>query len=213
MKQIFPELYQFTIHIEQMHFTIHQYLFLANDPILISTGTVQQSEKILPEIKKLLNGNDLKYIFVSHMESDECGGLNLFLKEFPNVITVCSELSSRELPGYGFTGKIIKQKNNEVLNGNGFSILFIEYPSEVHLQNGLIFYEEKRKILFSSDLMLSFGDAVGEIKESKWEKEVESINIERIPNKEMLKKLAIELNKISPKFIAVGHGYCIKCNE
>ena len=213
MNQLFPELYQFTIHIQQMHFTIHQYLLLANDPILISTGTIQQSEKILPEIRKLLNGNDLKYIFVSHMESDECGGLNLFLKEFPNVITVCSELTSRELPGYGFIGKIIKQKNNEILNGNGFSIKFIEYPSEVHLQNGLIFYEEKRKILFSSDLMLSFGDAVGEIKESKWEKEVESINIERIPNKEMLEKIKIELNKISPQFVAVGHGYCIKCKE
>ena len=38
------------------------------------------------------------------MESDECGGLPIFTKEYPEATVLCSALCARELPGYGFTG-------------------------------------------------------------------------------------------------------------
>lgn len=211
MSEISKNLYQFSAHIPVMHFTLHQYLLLSEEPVLISTGTMQQAELILPEIKKLLNGKKLKYILFPHMESDECGGLPVFLKEYPNVITVCSELSARELPGYGYTGYIQIKKDGEVLTGNGFSFKFIHYPSEVHLQNGVVFYEESRKIFFSSDLMLRFGDALGETIDSTWKEEVEAINMQSIPNEDKLVALKNSLQEIEPEFIAVGHGFCVNC--
>lgn len=211
MIEISKDLYQFSAHIPFMHFTLHQYLLLSEEPVLISAGTIQQAELILPEIKKLLRGKELKYILFPHMESDECGGLPVFLKEYPNVITICSELSARELPGYGYMGKIQAKKHGEVLTGNGFTFKFIDYPSEVHLQNGIVFYEESRKIFFSSDLMLRFGDAIGETIDSMWNEEVESIDKERIPNENKLAELKNSLKEIEPEFIAVGHGFCVNC--
>ena len=211
MTEIIKDLYQFTMNIPPMHFTLHQYLLLSEEPVLISTGTMQQAALILPEIKKLLNGKELKYILFPHMESDECGGLPVFIKEYPNVITVCSELSARELPGYGYTGEIQIKKDGEVLTGNGFSFKFIDYPSEVHLQNGVVFYEETRKIFFSSDLMLRFGDAIGKTIDSTWKEEVEAINMQSIPNEDKLVELKNSLQKIEPEFIAVGHGFCVNC--
>lgn len=211
MTKIYTDLYQFSIHIPPMHFTIHQYLLLSEEPILISTGTAQQAEQILPEVKELLNGKELKYILVSHMESDECGGLSAFQKEFPDVIAVCSNLSARELPGFGYNGKIAAQKQGDVISGKGFSLRFIDYPSEVHLQDGLAFYEETRKIFFSSDLMLRFGDAVGETIENCWKDEVNAIDLERIPHAEKLPILQKSLHELDPNFIAVGHGFCVKC--
>ena len=211
MIEINKNLYQFSVHIPFMHFTLHQYLLLSKEPVLISTGTMQQAELILPEIKKLLNGKELKYILFSHMESDECGGLPVFVKEYPNVIAVCSELSARELQGYGYTGEIQIKKDREVLTGNSFLFKFIDYPSEVHLQNGLVFYEESRKIFFSSDLMLRFGDALGEVIDSTWKEEVEAINMQSIPNKDKLIELKNSLQEIEPEFIAVGHGFCVNC--
>ena len=211
MIEINKNLYQFSVHIPFMHFTLHHYLLLSKEPVLISTGTMQQAELILPEIKKLLNGKELKYILFSHMESDECGGLPVFVKEYPNVIAVCSELSARELQGYGYTGEIQIKKDREVLTGNSFLFKFIDYPSEVHLQNGLVFYEESRKIFFSSDLMLRFGDALGEVIDSTWKEEVEAINMQSIPNKDKLIELKNSLQEIEPEFIAVGHGFCVNC--
>lgn len=211
MIEISKNLYQFSMHIPFMHFTLHQYLLLSEEPVLISTGSIQQAELILPEIKKLLNGKELRYILFPHMESDECGGLPVFLKEYPNVITVCSELSARELPGYGYKGEIQIKKGGEVLTGNGFSFKFIDYPAEVHLQNGIVFYEENRGIFFSSDLMLRFGDAIGEIIDSTWKEEVDAINIQSIPNEDKLITLKNSLQELEPKFIAVGHGFCVNC--
>ncbi|WP_026882013.1 MBL fold metallo-hydrolase [Clostridium akagii] len=211
MTEIIKDLYQFSMYIPPIHFTLHQYLLLSEEPVLISTGTMQQAELILPEIKELLNGKELKYILFPHIESDECGGLSVFQKEYPNVITVCSELSARELPGYGYTGEIQVKKHGDVLTGNDFLFKFIDYPSEVHLQNGLVFYEESRKIFFSSDLMLRFGDALGETIDSSWKEEVEAINIEVIPNENKLAALKNTLQEIEPEFIAVGHGFCVNC--
>ncbi len=45
MIQIYPDLYQFTITLPQMNFTIHQYLLDAKDPILAATRTMQQAEE------------------------------------------------------------------------------------------------------------------------------------------------------------------------
>ncbi|AKN33805.1 lactamase [Clostridium carboxidivorans P7] len=211
MIEISKDLYQSSAHIPFMHFTLHQYLLLTEEPVLVSTGTMQQAEQVLPEIKKLLNGKELKYILFPHIESDECGGLPVFLKEYPNVITVCSELSARELSGFGYKGEIQSKKHGELLTGNGFLFKFIDYPSEVHLQNGVVFYEETRKIFFSSDLMLRFGDAIGQTIDSSWKEEVGAINIERIPNENQLETLKNSLLEIEPKFIAVGHGFCVNC--
>jgi len=108
------------------------------------------------------------------------------------------------------TGIVISKKNGETLNGNGFEFSFINYPSEIHLQDGLLFIENKRRIFFSSDLMFRFGDAHGKILESSWQEEVASISLDRVANQEKLIKMKEDLLKLNPKFIAVGHGPCVK---
>lgn len=214
MAQITKDLYQFSIKIPfgDSNFTLHQYLLLSEEPVLIATGTMEHAENILPDIKKLLNGKELKYIIFPHFESDECGGLPVFLKEYPDVVTICSNLSARELPGFGYKGKIETKGQNDTLLGDGFSFKFINYPSEVHLQDGIVFYEENRKIFFSSDLMLRFGDGRNQVIDSSWKQEVDNINTQVIPNENRLNILKKNLSSLDPDFIAVGHGYCINCN-
>lgn len=75
MKEIRNNLYQFSLYIPPMDFTIHQYLLNTDPAILFAAGTVQQAAAILPDLKAILGQKPLKYVFVSHMESDETGGL------------------------------------------------------------------------------------------------------------------------------------------
>lgn len=58
--------------------------------------------------------------------------------------------------------------------------------------------------------MLRFGDAIGQTIDSSWKDEVQSIDIERIPNENKLAALKNSLQQIEPKFIAVGQGFCVK---
>lgn len=210
MKEIYANLFQFTQFIPPIQFTIHQYLLNVGEPLLMGTGTMKQAEEMLPQIKEILGGQELKYILISHMESDECGGLSVFRKVYPQVTILCSELTARELFGYGSNGNIVVKKGGDTLSGNGFDLTFIDYPSEVHLQNGLVFFEKNSGIFFSSDLMLRMGNGSGQVIKGDWKAEVESISSDRVCNeslKEILKKTLLGLN---PNFIAVGHGFCLE---
>ncbi|AYD39434.1 MBL fold metallo-hydrolase [Clostridium fermenticellae] len=211
MKKITDKLYQFSIYIPPMDFTIHQYLLDTDPAILFATGTAQQAQSTLSDIKKVLGDKLLKYIFISHVESDECGGISVLKKAYPDITVICGELAARELPGYGYTGKIQMKKGGETLTDGYLKLKFVDYPSEVHLQNGILCLEENSGIFYSADIALRFGNGVGKIIKGSWSDEVNAIDAERVPNEKACEKLKEDLEAISPNLIAVGHGFCIDC--
>jgi len=210
MTTIFNDLHQFTEYIAPINLSIHQYLLLTEEPVLIHTGTINQAKTIVPELKRLLGNKSLKYIFASHFESDECGGLSVLINEFPQVTTICSEITARQLFGFGITNNVIIKKPGDTLPGNDYNFMFIGYPSEIHFQDGLLLIENNRRIFFSSDLMFNFGNAHGEIIESNWQSAIDTSGVDRLPDDGMREKLIKDLIGLRPMFIATGHGPCIK---
>lgn len=211
MKEIKKDLYQFSVYIPPMDFTINQYLLASEPAVLFAAGTAQQAETILPGIKSILVDKPLKYVFVSHMESDEAGGVFVLRKEYSDLKVICGELTARELPGFGYAGEIIVKHGGEIVQDGQLELICFDYPSEVHLQNGLICYEKNSGIFYSADLFLRYGNGIGNTIETDWQSEVDSINAERVPNDKAREALQRELEAVSPKFVAVGHGYCINC--
>jgi hypothetical protein len=69
--------------------------------------------------------------------------------------------------------------------------------------------ENKRKIFFSSDLMLALGKEIGTVKESNWNIEINNISLEQVPDPRRLEQLKHNLEQFNPSFIATGHGACI----
>lgn len=210
MMQIYPELFQFTVVMEPIKLSIHQYLLLTEEPILIQTGDIQQAQATLQQLKELIGDRRLKYILVSHFESDECGGLSLVLQEYPNAVTVCSEVTARQLRGFGITETIEIKKAGDILGGKDFQFKIISYPSEMHMWEGILFIEKKRGIFFSSDLMFRMGETHGQVIESSWTDAVNDSGAAQMPNPDMQKKLLEDLRMLAPFFVASGHGPCIK---
>ncbi|HIH8540569.1 TPA: MBL fold metallo-hydrolase, partial [Salmonella enterica] len=97
MTEIIKDLYQFTEVMEPIKLSMHQYLLMTNEPVLIQTGAVSQAQTTIPKLQELLGERKIKYILISHFESDECGGLALVLKEHPEAVAVCSETTARQL--------------------------------------------------------------------------------------------------------------------
>ena len=209
MTVIYQNLYQFTQYISKANLSIHQYLFNTNPAIMFATGTVHDIEKNLPKIQQLLYGKELKYVFVSHIESDECGGIAVLHRNYPNVKVICSKLGARELSGYGYDGKLIAVEGGDRIIDGELSLSILDYPSEVHLQNGILCYEENSGIFYSSDLMFRWGNGEGQTISSPWSDEVNTIDEQRIPNKALLQQMKNDLIKQKPSLIAVGHGFCI----
>ena len=213
MTQIYSNLYQFTQVMEPMKLSMHLYLLLAEDPILIQTGSVSQTESILPQIKELLGEKTLKYVLVSHFESDECGGLSLVLKEYPEAITICSEVTARQLMGFGITKQFEIKKAGDNWKGSDFKFDIIGYPSEMHMWEGILFVERQRGIFFSSDLMFAMGENHGQVVENTWEDAIKISGVDFIPNADRQKKLLNDLSNLNPMFVASGHGPCMKIVE
>ena len=210
MSAIYEDLYQFSSYIPPIDLSFHQYLLLTEEPILVHTGSMQQAEALALQLKAILLDRALKYIFISHFESDECGGLSILLKHFPEAKPICSEITARQLSGFGITNDALVKKPGEKLNIGDGELEFISYPSEMHLWEGLLLAENTRGIFFSSDLVFRLGKANGSVIEGNWQAEVDNISALQVPDKQGREKLQQALTQLNPKFVAVGHGPCIK---
>lgn len=212
MSQIFKDLYQFSTYVDPINLTFHQYLLDTSDPVLVHTGDMKQAKGIIPQIKDLLGDRTLKYIFISHFESDECGGFQAISEAFPKARPICSEVTARQLIGFGMaTNPIIKRPGEKMTIGTT-ELEFISYPSEMHLWEGLLLVDNTRGILFSSDLMVSFGDARGKTREGSMEEELDRITKDQVPGLEKRDRLKDSLRALDIDFVATGHGQCISLN-
>lgn len=213
MSQIYENLYQFSYFRKEINLSNHQYLLLNSKPTLIYTGTNIVAKALLPEVEALLAGKDLANIFISHLGADECGGLSVFLERYPNVQVICSEHTMRQLIGFGIRAHFVTPKPGASISGEDYKFTFIDYPAEAHLLSGLLMYDEISGIFFSSDLMMRAGDGANQVTHSYWSEEVQATNMRQVPNRIMLRQLHKDLNSIQPRFIAVGHGYCMNVEE
>ena len=204
------DLYQFSTYISKINLSFNQYLLSGDEPILIHTGNIKQAEAMIPQLKAALNGKDLKYIFISHFESDECGGLSIILKHFPKAKPVCSRTTAQQLIGFGLVDEVIIKKPGDKIRTNDYELEFLSYPSEMHLWEGLLAVESKQGIFFSSDLMMDFGGEMGVVKKSNWSIEVNNIRLDQVPDIKKYAQLQQALLQLNPSFVATGHGPCLK---
>lgn len=212
--EIYPDLHQFSLYLEDVDVTVQQYLLLGDThTVLFGTGMYQQAQKILPLIQKVLGARPLDYIFVSHLESDEAGGLPIFHKIWPEMTVICSQVTARELPFWNYAGAVFPFSGGESAGSSETHLDFIDYPSEVHLQNGLLCYEQKRGILYSSDIFFSFGDSRGKVRHVRWADALAALDEHYIPNAEKLAVFKKDLSLLQPAFVATGHGVCLEIEE
>lgn len=205
MIQIQKDLYQFSTHIPIIDLSFNQYLWMGEEPLLVHTGSHDQALAIMPEVEKVLGGKSLRYIFISHFEGDECGGLAHVLENYPNAQVVCSAITARQFDSFGIKCKSLIQKPGEILKTADYELEFISYPSEMHLWEGLLVFERLRGILFSSDLFLRFGSNSEPLRVN-FKDEIQSITEQQIPDPKGRMSLQESLQKLPLHLVATGHG-------
>jgi len=210
MSTVYNDLIRFSSYVKPINLAFNQYLLLASQPVLIHTGSIGIARELIAPLKAALAGKSLSYIFVSHFESDECGGLGVILAAFPEAKVLCSEVTARQLKGFGLLDEVFTKQDGEKIKTPDYELEFITYPSEMHLWDGLLLIENHRKILFSSDLVLRMGEVKEEVIESDIPTEIEHITHAQIPDEEKRQLLIEVLKKKDIDFIATGHGPCVK---
>ena len=205
---VYEKLHQFTDLGGQMSLPVHQYLLDTNPSVMFATGNHAQAEWILPQVKSILGSRPLDYLFISHMEADECGGIAPFLKKYPHVKVICSSFTAQEIKGFGFNADTHIVDEGKTIRMGDLELVFFRYPSEVHLHDGMLVFERNSGVFYSSDLMFHHILKGEKVIRAEWVKEVESIDSSNIADESRRERLKKDLLSIMPKFIAAGHGSC-----
>lgn len=132
---------------------------------VIDTADSSISEQFIENVMHVLNGRELDYIVINHMEPDHCANIMNLVLRFPNAKLVgnaktfvfLNQFYSCELEG-----KTITVKEGDALELGEHTLRFYMTPM-VHWPEVMVAYEEKENILFSADAFGSFGALNGNI--------------------------------------------------
>ena len=194
---------------EKIGIPFNQYLILDEKPTLMHTGSAPIFSEVLEAISRVARPQDLAYIFVSHFEADECGSITRFLEVARGVVPVCPAVTARQLQGFGLCQNAQAVKPGEVLRLGQRRLRFLAYPSEMHLWEGLIAYEETDQILFTSDLFIRRGQPEKPLVEGSLA-EFQDIPAMSIPSPEGRRACLESIKALDIRIMALGHGPAVQ---
>lgn len=199
-------IYRISTFPEGGRISFNQYLIRDEKTTLVHTGSMQIFDGVFERIKEVVDPREISYVFISHFESDECGALRKLLDCAKNILPVCSEVTGRQLSGFGITSNVMTRKAGESLDLGDRRLVFIGYPSEMHLWEGLLAWEEKGRVLFSSDLFTRPGREEKAVLKVDIQKEIQSLGEDKIPSERLMLSTVEKLGGLPISWIASGHG-------
>lgn len=137
------------------------YLIVDEKTVLVDTVDVCYSDIFLKKIEDALNGRELDYLIVDHMEPDHAGSIRLLRQRYPNVQIVGNAKTFGMLEGFhGIKDGLHEVKEGDSLNIGSRSLTFYMAPM-VHWPEVMVTYDEKHQLLFSADAFGTYGTLDG----------------------------------------------------
>lgn len=133
--------------------------------LLVGAEGLEHEEEIFVHIARAALPEVFDYVFVSHMETDEAGGVFALHEAFLDMKVICGHLAARGLSGWAM----------------------------------------------QVESFLRYGNGVGQTMKASWTDEVSAVDAERVPHAEKRGRFQQTLSALPPRFVAVGHGFCLEC--
>jgi flavorubredoxin len=139
-------------------FTFNQFLIDADEPTIFHTGPRGMFPSVSEAIATLMPLDRLRWIMFGHLESDECGAMNLFLEAAPNAqvahtavgcLVSIDDLADRPPVPIAPDGSF---------DLGGRYIRSLDTPHVPHGWDAHVIYEETTGTLFCGDLLTQVGD-------------------------------------------------------
>ncbi|MCI7239117.1 MAG: FprA family A-type flavoprotein [Anaerococcus sp.] len=135
----------------------NSYLLMDEKTVLIDTVDWSVAREYMSNVEYVLDGRDLDYLLINHMEPDHCAAIGLILSKYPNATLIASEKAILFMRQFGFDvdDRYIEVKEGDTMNFGKHTLAFVEAPM-VHWPEVLMTYDTKDKVLFSADAFGSF---------------------------------------------------------
>ena len=143
----------------------NSYLIKDEKTVLMDTVDKSCSEQFFENILAALDGRELDYLVVQHMEPDHCALIEDVTALYPNLKIVCTAKSValiKQFFDFDIDSKVIVVKEGDVLNTGKHEFVFSLAPM-VHWPEVMVTYDKTDKALYSADAFGSFGAINGNL--------------------------------------------------
>jgi len=143
----------------------NSYLILDEKTALIDTVDDAITDQYLENITHLMNGRELDYLIINHMEPDHCGNIENIVKMYPNVKVVGNTKSFtlfHQFYNMDITANQMIVKEGDELSLGTHNLKFVFAPM-VHWPEVMMNLETTKGILFAADAFGTFGALAGNL--------------------------------------------------
>ncbi|RQD66934.1 MAG: FprA family A-type flavoprotein [Tindallia sp. MSAO_Bac2] len=137
--------------------------YLINDDKVAVFDTVKNTKinEYVEKIQSLLQGKEVDYLVINHMEPDHSGAIKALKATYPNLQLVGNKKTFEILENfYGPIGSYLTVGEGDTLSLGSHELKFIMTPM-VHWPETMMTYETINKILYSGDAFGGFGSLDG----------------------------------------------------
>ena len=114
----------------------------------------------LENLEKALDGEEVDYLVISHLEPDHAYNIGILANKYPNMKIVANQITFNMIPNFFKIDNLSERKvvvmEGDVLDLGKHKLQFIMAPM-VHWPEVMMEYEQTEKILFSADAFGKFG--------------------------------------------------------
>ena len=143
----------------------NSYLILDEKTAILDTVDSSVSAQYLENVAHLLNGRQLDYLVINHMEPDHCANIEALVKRYPAVRVVGNAMTFRFFSQYyslDIAANRLEVREGEELSLGETMLRFYMAPM-VHWPEVMMTFEVSRGILFSADAFGAFGALSGNL--------------------------------------------------
>ena len=138
-------------------FSFNQYLVLDEEPTLFHTGLRQMFPLVREAIEKVMPVSRLRWVALSHFESDECGALNEFLQAAPSATAIASQVAVMTSIGDYAVRAPRALADGETLRIGRKVLRWLDAPHVPHGWECAYVFEETTRTLLCGDLFTQAG--------------------------------------------------------
>lgn len=142
----------------------NSYLLLDEKTVLLDTVDLTIVDDFLDNIKEVLDGRDLDYLVVNHMEPDHAGSIGMIQDHYPDVKVIGNKKTFELMEQFDFE---VSENDVEVTDGDTMSfgkheLVFVSAPM-VHWPETMATFDKTDGVLFSADAFGTFKSLDGKL--------------------------------------------------
>ncbi|MFI3294603.1 MAG: FprA family A-type flavoprotein [Rikenellaceae bacterium] len=139
------------------------YLIKDEKTALLDTVEMGSHSQFLSRVEEILDGRELDYLIINHMELDHAGEIGDIVRRYPRVQIVGNAKTFKILEGYyGITENLVSVKDGDSLSLGHHNLQFVFTPW-VHWPETMVTLDTTEGVLFSADAFGTFGTLDGAI--------------------------------------------------